>query len=970
MGLFEPIRVLLLKNLDLLRWLVPAMVGLGALAVLIWRRTAGIKPALLVVTFGLAAWGQVFVGRREWVAGAVLYGAAAILLTLWLLALRGDRGLVEAGADVKTEPLQANGLSRRTEILLVILVVLVAAFARFYRFDQVPYGIEGDESKWSTKVAAYVFAGENWWDAEYVHKYVPYTFWVEPLFFRLMGISLHTARWQVALQSLLATLLFYFLARRILGPPGALVATFLMAVSIGDISASRLSHVESQIKLPLIASFTFLVYAVSTQRWYWYLLTGAATAVGLLSYDTYFIAPAVIGLWLGWRLLIDRRVRWLPLRRDWLGKLGRLILFLAPLALVAQNSWFYINSRGGYHNKNVTALANGRVSAWNQLWPQLRENLSQTLANFSYQRWGDFLLNRDGPIFNAILIPLAALGLVYLIVRWRKGQNGLVPLWFLLVFFTPAVVFASPYVRVFYPAFPAFYLLAAAGVMLLVRMLKTLSLPAPSRSGEESAIPLSLSGKGARGLGPIALNVSLVAFLLFVGINNLYVYLHEVRDFPERITRRQMVDMAEANLMPGQRLYVPYMPRYDDFVEWEQQFLQFVVWGTAPIGQEDAYYRLLPYDALLPALSAETSGSISAAVLYDHGANTLQPERQAIIDAIKRCFPGVTIQPGPRFDVVRIPAAGLKSPACTAAVTVYPIGPVDSVDAGSPIVFTWDTQPADVGSQVVLEIVQHAPGVVWLEAEDIFHSPSWYVEGRFAPHFGGRGYLGDWFNAKDVTAQVPLPAAGRYTVWVRTHRRETTDMPLTVSVAGQAFPAAQHTPDQFNHWLWERLGTLDLPAGPVPVTLHRDYTSGRHMSVFIDALVFSPDPAFDPSTGLWQTVYRSPVVSGRSGQFDLLPPGTTLPEPNPAPGAKRWSVQVIAGDRLVDAVLTVDDPNLDIGAQEIWQVRSVTPATPAGQADLPPGKYRWRVQILDGDYIIGPTGDIGKWSDWTDFTVR
>ena len=982
MDWFEPIRALLLKNLGLLRWLAPAATGLAALALIIWRRRAGVRPAALVVIFGLAAWGQVFVGRQEWVPAAALYAAAALLLALWLLVLRGDQVKAEtkAEAEVKVEPSQAGGMSRRTEILLVVLVVLVAAFARFYRFDRVPYGIEGDEAKWSTQTAAEMFAGASRWDSDYRHERVPYTYWVEAFFYRLMGISLRTARWQVAFLSVLATALFYLLARRMLGPPGALVATSLLAVSIADISASRLSHVEGQIKLPLIAAFTFLVYAVTTQRWYWYPLTGLAVVAGLLTFDTFFMAPVVIGLWMGWRLLVDRRVKWLPARGDWLGKPGRLLLFLLPILPVAQSALFYINTRRGDHNKSMGSLTREGLSGWAQIWPQLRENLNQTLANFSYQRWGDFLVNRDGPIFNAALIPLAALGLVYLIVRWRRGQNGLAPLWFLLLFFPAAVVFGSPWVRVFYPAFPAFYLMAAAGLMLLVRTVAT-SPPAPPRRGEGSTVPPSLAGKGVRGLGSLAgkgvrgsgariPTLSLVAFLLLVGINNLYVYLHEIKDFSERITRREMADMAAANLAPGARLYVPYMPRYDDFVEWDREFLELVVWGTAPVGQEDAYYRLLPYDELLPALSGEGPGLTAAAVLYDHGTGTLQPERQAIIDAAVRCFPEVTIQPGPRFDVIRIPEQGLQEPACSAAVSVHPTGPAEPVAAGSQIAFTWETQPAEMESQAVIEIVRHAPGVVWLEAEDIFNSPSWYVEGRFAPRFSGRGYLGDWFDAQDVTAQALLPAAGRYTVWARTHRRETMEMALTISVAGQAFPAALHNPNQFNQWLWERLGELDLPAGPIPVTLHRDYAGSRHMSVFIDALVFSPDPGFEPEGGLWQMVYRSPVVSTRAGRFDLLPSGSASPEPSPAADARRWAVQVIAGDRLVDAVLTVDDPTLDIGAQEIWRVLSAAPLTPAGQADLAPGEYRWRVQVLDGDHIIGPTGAPGQWSAWTDLMLK
>lgn len=981
MEIFGPIRSLILGNLPALRWLVPALTLFAIAALFAWKRKDGLAPAALVLAFGLAGWGQVFIGSQSWVPGLVLYGAGAVALLLWLLLLRG-----EGGFDLP----QPGVVARRSEIALFLLVILVAAFARFYRFDQVPYGIEGDESKWSVQTAAQMFAHETRWDSDYRYQYVPYTYYVEGFFYRTLGISIHTARFQVALLSVIATALFYFLARRILGPPGALIATFLLAVSIPDISASRLSHVESQVKLPVILSFLGLVYAATTQRWYWYLVTGLAIAAGLLVFDTFFMVPVVVGLWLGWRLLIDRRVRWVPGSSDWLGKIGRLVLFAVPILPVAHGAIFYITTRRGDHNKSGASLLSGGAHGLAQMWPQLRDNFGQTIVNFSYQRWGDFLMNRDGPIFNALLIPLAAIGLIYLVVRWRRGQNGLVPLWFLLLFFPAAILFGSPYVRVFYPSFPAFYLLAAAAIVLLYRTVYRLV----GSQAEGSAAPSYAAGtpggtedgqKAQRYVGRTraGLIAALVVGLLLVGANNIYVYLHETKDFPDRIARRELSDAASKHLARGQMLYVPYMPLYDDFVEWEREFLQYVAWGTAPVGQDGQYYRLLPYDELLRSLSAEGAGLSGATVLYDRGNDTLKAERQAIVEAVERCYPGVTVDTIDRFDALVIPDSALKSPACTAnvAVTAQPparagsltdpaAGSGGELAQGESLVLGWKTNPPDAGSAARVEIARQPPGTLWLEAEDLFNSPSWYVEGRFAPHFSGRGYLGDWFDAQDVTADVQLPQAGRYTVWVRTHRRVTQDMPLTVSVAGHPFPAALHTPEQFDQWLWERLGDLDLPAGPVPVTLHRDYHGDRHMSVFIDALVFSVDPGYDPAGGQWPIFYQSPVVQTRAGHFDLLSQAGAGSDVTIPPGSRQWRVQVIVGDRLVDGVLSLEDPAVDLSKQDLWRVLSTPPAPAAAQMILPAGEYRWRVQVLDGDRIIGAAGDVGQWSSWVNFTIQ
>jgi len=929
---------------------------LTVLILLIGRRRAGVRAALLCLVFGLAFWGQVFVGRQEWGYGGLLYGTATLLFVLWLLILRGDRGggvpaeeppaAVESpGSDLP----QVFSLKRRVEVGLLLLVILLAAFARFYRFDRVPYGIEGDESKWSTKVAADMLAGLDYFDSHYTRKYLPYSYWTQTFFFRLMGVSTRTARWQVAFASLVATALFYLLARKLLGPSGALVATFLMAVSLIDVSASRLSHVESHIKLPEILSFLFLAYAVSTQRWYWYGLTGLAVMLGLLSYDTFFLVPAVIGLWLGWRLLVDRRVAWLPARSDWLGKPGRALLFLAPIGLVARDSWHYISTRSGYHNSIGTSLGRSAARSWDQLWSNLAENLAQTFANFSTQRWGDFLYNRDGPIFNAALIPLAALGLVYMFVRWRRGQNGLVPLWFSVTFFTVPVLMGAPYVRVFYPAVPAFCLLAAAALTLFGSTLY----------------------RAVEGRARMVLIASAALFLFLVGLTNLYIYFHEVKDFPERIARRQLVDAFSAHLKPGQMVFVPYMPHYDDLAEWEREYLQFTSWGVAPVGEEDNYYQLLPYLDLLPALARLGTSVEGATVLYDHGNSPLAAKRKAIIDAVIRCYPGVRIKRGERIDAVMIPAEGLRTPACMTGVSVTAQTPAAEVEANQPLTLTWATDPPGVATSVRVEIARQLPGTAWFEAEDLFVGPGWYVEGRFAPNFGGRGYVGDIFQAPDITAQAPLPAPGRYTVWARTHRRLTADMPLTITIGSVSFPAAQHKLQEFDQWRWERLGEVLVELASVPITLHRDYPAGaRHMSVFIDALAFSQDPTFDPEQGQWPVVLQSLSLPAKGGRINVLPPGSQPPEYSLVVGQQRFPVRVIAGDRLIDAVLLVDDPQFDIERQEVWRVLTEAPPVPFIQMSLTPGKYRWRVQALDDDRIVGPTGEVGQWSDWAYFTVK
>ena len=92
------------------------------------------------------------------------------------------------------------------------------------------------------------------YSTDYHLSSVPVSFYMQAPFHHLFGPGLLSARLTVATFSVLGSLAFYWLARELFGVPVALLATFLLSVSIFDISASRLANVESHVKLwPLLA---------------------------------------------------------------------------------------------------------------------------------------------------------------------------------------------------------------------------------------------------------------------------------------------------------------------------------------------------------------------------------------------------------------------------------------------------------------------------------------------------------------------------------------------------------------------------------------------------------------------------------------------------------------------------------------------------------------------------------------------
>lgn len=164
-------------------------------------------------------------------------------------------------------------------------MIAFAAFARFYQLDSFPYGIEGDEAKWTAEVVWLGLRGEPDISALYHRDALPVSFYMQTLFHRIMGPSLYAARFEVALFSVIAALVLYMYLRQVAAMPLALLASWLAAASIFDISASRLANVESHVKLWPILTFAILAFAIKIRHWAAFAVAGIALALGLLTYD-------------------------------------------------------------------------------------------------------------------------------------------------------------------------------------------------------------------------------------------------------------------------------------------------------------------------------------------------------------------------------------------------------------------------------------------------------------------------------------------------------------------------------------------------------------------------------------------------------------------------------------------------------------------------------------------------------------
>lgn len=810
---------------------------------------------------GLAILGEgLLLAQRGWV-GALLLAAA--LLVTWVVA--GRELLQPAASD--------SSISRRYEFPLIAAVIAVGAFMRFYQLGAYPYGIEGDEMKWSYSIVQYMLAGElQVWPASTFFGYAPLSFWYEALVFRLFGANILVARMMVAALSVGATAVFYLLARRMTSVPVALISTFLLGISIVDVSASRLANVESQIKIWTILGPLLAVWAVEAGRPVIFFLCGLSVAAGLLSYDTYHPMSAVVGLYLLIRLVLRfvRRPADLPQLLICGVAFAVGVMPAVPTTLHGMNlrrgayvgSWQYWQIE---MPPTATSLA--------PLQKFIGTNLQDLLTTlFVRQRWNDYLVNRTGPLLNAALLPFLVIGFAWTVRHLRYRHNGLILLWLALAFFPAALLIGAVWVRVLYPALPVLYLLTGIGIWWTL-----------------TTVTMLLRRSWQPGVA-----MAVVVFLVAVGCGSGYIYFQEVQDFDDRRARRELVEEVAAAIGPDRMLYLAYQPNRGDFIDIERPVSQFVVRGKVGIGNEEKHARQLPYSELMTRILDDGAQPREVRVIADSRKRDLGLDRVAVLDALQRCFTGVQTRTGKFIDVYHIPASALSGPSCTLHGQASLLSPADGaqISPGQPVEFVW-TAERGAPRTAKIQVERLNENLVYVEAE-AFKGPAWQRDSRFVDGFNGDGFLLDGHRAGRATAEVTVPLGGTYDVWVRTYRRVADDTHVFLETAFGRQEVARPDPAQINRWVWERAGRYNFGAGTVQLAITKDHGTAPHMSIFIDALYLSRDETFVPEQRtLWDTVLDVDDLAPANGRYSW--------NAVPGPGIYRWRVQTSDGTRLIDS---------------------------------------------------------------------
>lgn len=796
------------------------------------------EAALLLSSLTLAMLAQWTLADKEIAGvGAALYAVAMLGIAYWAWLARHRISLDLAPASTRPA----------WELPLVIALLALTIFGRFYALSSVPYGIEGDEAKWTSEAVNLGILGEPDVTGEYHRDALPISFYLQTPFHRLFGVSLLSVRAAVAFLSVLASLVFYWLMRKLAPVPLAALAAYLLAVSIFDISASRLANVESFVKLWAVLPLALLAVALEKRAWQAFAIAGISLALAALTYDTLWpiigvcLALAVIELW---KTPAPEKAR-------------SLAALLAPTLLTLPLLVPYFISRVNYYELGKKGWEAGWLAVFGA-------HFNSVLQSWFVALRPDFLYNRAGPLLNAALLPWLAAGAAasLLTVRARSGRWLLV--WVALVVFPVPIITNSPLGRVYYPALPAVYGLIAVGLYLFWREVQRVIAPT---------------------LKPMLAALTLVP-LFWLPLFNFYIYFNEVSDPPDRQMRREISEIAASVTDDATLLVLSVVPNADEPLNNEHQMIELFLLQNLSGAQAKEAYRRMALDEVMTAVSSELADWEKLVIVVDKKSIGAKEERLALTEGLVACFPGGILLEGRYFDRFLLDKAARRAAACTPAAL--------RLRADDPPRLSWELSAGSADSLTLL-CERQKLNYFRLEAEQIPLGPGWQIQINFAPGWEGSGFVMDNYNSQFLGYEFASNFGGREIfVWARTFKRVADHSPAYLTVNGVTRPFLETDGDLLNQWIWERIGPF--PNGEfIRSTIARPYNENlqKFMALFMDVFIFTDDPAFSPEGDLTESMPPQQIAVPRNASSGTFQPD--LPA-----GQYACRVQIASSQNLVD----------------------------------------------------------------------
>jgi hypothetical protein len=802
------------------------------------RSRSRTENSLLLSSLTLAMLAQWTLAKNEInEIGVVIYIISILGFAYW--AWLAHRRL---SLDLKT-----SSTKPAWEIPVILAILVLTSFARFYSLGAVPYGIEGDEAKWTSEAVNLSILGQPDTSGEYHRDALPVSFYLQTPFHRFFGASLLSARVTVAFLSVLASLIFYWLLRQIAPTPIAALGTYLLAVSIFDISASRLANVESFVKLWAVLPLALLALAIRKRAWQVFTLAGLSLALAALTYDT--LLP-IIGVCLI-LALIDL---WgIPAKE----KLKSLAALLAPVLITLPVVIPYFVSRINYYELGK--------KGWDSDWLlTLGKNFVSILESWFVILRPDFLYNRAGPLLNASLLPWLVLGIVAAIFFIREKVARWLLIWVGMVILPVPLITNSPLGRVYYPALPAIYGLIAFGLFLFWKEIQRLF---------------------TSGLKPILIAVSLVP-LVWLPLMNFYIYFNEVSEPDDRQMRREISGIASTVTDDETLLVLPVVLNADEPLNNEYQMIELFLMHNLTKEQAKLAYQRIALEKVMPTISSEFPEWKKLIIVLDNESPGAREQRTALTEGLIYCYPEGDLIEGYYFNQFIINDSAWRDSKCT---------PVElSLRAEDTSHLAWNLS-SGYASFLTLLCDHQKQNYLWVEAEDISIGPGWQVQINFAPGWLGSGFIMDNYGSQFLGYEFTSRFTGQdIYVWARTYKRVSDNSPAFINVNDTTMSFVKTADNSLNEWIWERLGPFPNKE-IIRTTIARPYNENpkNFMALFLDAIIFTDNSSFSPESDLTEPMPPQIFTVTRDSSSGSI-------QPDLPPGIYSCRVQINSDRNLVD----------------------------------------------------------------------
>ena len=222
----------------------------------------------------------------------------------------------------------AMAFCTRYFVLLACLVLALAAFNLTFRLGH-EFLTEWDESLYATTASEALYSG-HWigttfqGELDYYNTKPPLNVWLIALAIKLFGNGLVALRLTSVVSAWLTVCVLLFWARRVLGPPIALLAGLVLATSFGFIHIHSGRSANTDALFTLLVLLTVVVLWAERERPWMRAWLGPILAATFLLRGMAVLMPLVL-VAIVWVLARDRR------SRGWVPSLAALVLFAAPV---------------------------------------------------------------------------------------------------------------------------------------------------------------------------------------------------------------------------------------------------------------------------------------------------------------------------------------------------------------------------------------------------------------------------------------------------------------------------------------------------------------------------------------------------------------------------------------------------------------------------------------------------------------